>query len=148
MSLNKIYYAIVLALSCLLMSACSSTPDSVFLEKAERISNKMLELIANKQFDKTIDLYDARFFERMPPAQWVRILQKFSEKVGDAKSWKITATSVEPGFSTISAVTTVIVYRVNHERTYSIQKFTFLSDEQADKMDLVGHYIDFPELNN
>jgi hypothetical protein len=140
-------HLITLCLACLLilLTACSTPSDEVYLQKAEKISNQLLDAMANQRYDEAVSLYGERFFERITPEAWKIDLKKLSDKIGQYKSKKITASNVTHGFSTISAVTTVLVYRVNYQKSYTVQKFTFMSNEQADNMTLVGHYIDFPE---
>lgn len=141
------YYGRLIGLAGLviLLSACTSLPDEAYLKKAENISNQLLDALAKQRYDEVVQFYGERFFERVSPEAWKVDLRKLSEKLGAYQSRKITATSVTHGFSTISLVTTVIVYRVNYEKNYSVQKFTFTSTEQAEDMTLVGHYIDFPK---
>lgn len=129
----------------MLLTACSTPDDKVYLQKAEAISNKLLDAMARQRYDEVVQFYGERFFERVSPEAWKIDLKKLTDKLGPYKSRKITATSVTHGFSTISKVTTVIVYRVYYEKSYTIQKFTFMSTEQAEEMTLVGHYIDFPK---
>lgn len=138
---------IALGLSGLLMllTACSTPSDKVYLQKAEAISNKLLDAMAKQRYDEVVQFYGERFFERVSPEAWKIDLKKLADKLGPYKSREITATSVTHGFSTISLVTTVIVYHVHYQKTYAIQKFTFTSTEQAENMTLVGHYIDFPK---
>lgn len=129
----------------LLTTACSSTPDEVFLQKAEKISNQLLDAMTAQRYADAVKIYDKRFFERITPQAWQIDLKKLSDKLGTYQSKKITASSVTHGFSTISAVTTVLVFRITYEKTFAVQKFTFMSSEKADNMSLIGHYIDFPE---
>jgi len=130
----------------LLTAACSTPSDKVFLQKAEVVSDELLDAMADEDYDLALNLYDARFFERLSKNEWQTILKRLNEKLGNYQSRKITASNVSHGFSTISTTTTVLVYRVYYEKSYSIQKFTFMSDQKSEKMSLVGHYIDYPEI--
>jgi len=145
MKLSSHLITLCLASLLILQTACSTPADEVYLQKAEKISNQLLDAIDNKRYDEAIKIYSKRFYEHITPEAWKIDLRKFVEKLGHDKSRKITASSVTHGFNRMSAVTTVLVYRVNYENSYSVQKFTFMSNEQGDEMSLVGHYIDFPE---
>ncbi len=129
-----------------LATACSTPSDKVFVQKAEVIANQLLDTMAEQNYSKAISFYDARFFERLSTDEWQTILKRLHDKLGQLQSRKMTASRVNHGFSTISTATTVLVYRVNYEKSYAIQKFTFMSDENSEKMSLVGHYIDYPEI--
>lgn len=129
-----------------LTMACSTPSDKVFVQKAQVIANELLDAMAEPNYDKAISFYDLRFFERISTEGWQTILKRLNDKLGKYQSREMTASRVQHGFSTISTATTVLVYRVYYENSYAIQKFTFMSDEKADKMALVGHYIDYPEM--
>jgi len=129
-----------------LAMACSTPSDKIFIQKAEVIANQLLDAMAEPNYDKAISFYDPRFFERISTGEWQTILKRLNDKLGKYQAREMTASRVQHGFSTISTATTVLVYRVNYENSYAIQKFTFMSDEKADKMALVGHYIDYPEI--
>jgi hypothetical protein len=131
----------------LLTTACSTPAKQVFVQKAEVIANQLLDTMAEQRYADTVKFYDPRFFERITPAEWQTILKRLNERLGSYQSRKLTASSVQHGYSTISTATTVLVYHVFYEKNRTVQKFTFLSDEKAENMVLVGHYIDFPEEN-
>jgi hypothetical protein len=144
------YIKIILQYCCLtaivlLLSACDTPSKEEFINEAEKIASRLLDSMAEERYEDAVKLYDPRFFERIPPAEWQIILKRLNERFGSYRSRKMTASSVKHGFSTISTATTVLVYHVQYEKNYTVQKFTFMSDEKAENMTLVGHYIDFPE---
>lgn len=139
------HYRIILPLLLFLFStACSTPSDSTFVNKAKIQAEQLIELMARGDYQQAVKLYGPRFFERIDPQGWITILQRVPEKLGSYQSHKLTSTQVTHGFSTISTTTTVLVYRIYYQKSYSIQKFTFTSDEKSENMTLVGHYIDFP----
>jgi len=138
--------SLILLVSVVLLTSACSTPDNkVFKQRAQIIAEKLIKDLAEQKYADSIQYYDKIFFERISPAAWQKSLAKVGEKLGTYQSHKITASSVQHGFSTRSTATTVLVYRIYFKKSYTIQKFTFMSDEKADKMRLVGHYVDFPE---
>ncbi len=145
MHLNKISTYFCLTGIVLLLGACSTPSDRTFKQEAEKIANQLLDTMAAENYTDAVKLYDQRFFERITPAEWQTILKRLNEKFGSYHSRKQTASNVKHGFSTISKATTVLVYHVQYQSNYTVQKFTFMSDEKAQNMTLVGHYIDFPE---
>jgi hypothetical protein len=145
MHLTKRSTLFVLSGILLLFTACGSPPKKVFIEEAEKIANQLLDSMSEERYDEAVKFYDPRFFERLTPAEWQTILKRLNERFGSYRSRKMTASSVKHGFSTISTATTVLVYHVHYEKNRTVQKFTFMSDEKAENMVLVGHYIDFPE---
>ena len=144
-SLSVVKHLLLLAFLSLFLSACSAPGDKIFKQRAQIISEKLIKDIAEQKYADAIKYYDKVFFQRITPEVWQKSLAKVGEKLGAYKSHKMTASSVEHGFSTISTATTVLVYRIYFEKSYTIQKFTFLSDEKAENMRLVGHYVDFPD---
>ena len=143
---NFKHFSYVLAI-CLVvfLSACSTPPDKVFKQNAQVITEQILDKMAAKNYIEILPFYNRRFFERLTPEQWLDSLEKLDKVLGKYQSRKMTASSVTHGYSTRSLATTVLVYRVIYEKKHAIQKFTFSSDESANNMTLVGHYIDFPE---
>ena len=141
---QKLIPSLCLAGFLLLTTACSTPSNEVFIHKAEIIANQLIDAMAEQRYADAVKFYDPRFFDRITPDEWQQILARLVEKFGDYRSRKLTASSVEHGFSTISKATTVLVYSIYYEKKRTVQKFTFLSDEKSDHMVLVGHYIDFP----
>jgi len=127
--------------------ACSTPPNSQFKQNAKQIGDQLFGHLAKREYSQLLKLYDKRFFERITPAGWADSLDKLEEKVGRFQTLKQTSSSVQHGFNRNSPATTVLVYRVQYDKTYSIQKLTFISDANAENMRVVGHYIDFPETN-
>ena len=145
MRFNKISTYFCVSSLVLLLMACSTPSNKVFKQEAEKIANQVLNSIEKQDYAGTVKLYDQRFFERITPAEWQIILKRLNERFGNYRSHKMTASSVTHGYSTISTTTTVLVYNVQYDKNRTVQKFTFMSDAQAQNMSLVGHYIDFPE---
>jgi len=139
---------LLLATLIFLTNACSTPSNKVFKQRAQVTAEKLIKTMAERRFADTIKFYDKVFFERITPLAWQKSLEKVSNKLGAYKSHKMTASSVQHGFSTISTTTTVLVYYIYFEKSYAIQKFTFMSDAKAENMRLVGHYVDFPELSD
>jgi len=141
-------YSLTAILLGILTSACSAPSKDTFKKNAEVVANQFFNHMAAKEYRELLKHYDKRFFERISPAMWIDNLQKLEKQIGDFQSFKQTASNVEQGFNRASAVTTVLVYRVQYQKSYSIQKLTFLSDANAGNMKIVGHYIDFPETES
>ena len=141
--MNAHKYILLLFLSVFVLGC--STPDKEFIHKAEAMGEKLMDSMARQKYDETVLLYDLAFFERIGHAGWITILKRVNEKLGSYKSKEITATRVTRGFSTLGTATTVLVYHVHYEKDFTVQKLTFLSDEKAENMRLVGHYIDYPQ---
>ena len=136
-------YPIILILS-VFMLACS-TPDKHFLDKATTMGEQLMDTMAQQKYNETVRLYDPAFFERIDHGGWITILKRVNEKLGTYKSREITAHRVTRGFSSRGTATTVLVYHVHHEKDFTVQKLTFLSDEKGENMRVVGHYIDYPQ---
>ncbi|NOY67028.1 MAG: hypothetical protein GXP13_06425 [Gammaproteobacteria bacterium] len=145
---KPLIYKFFIPVMAIILSACSAPSNDVFKKNAEVIATKLFNHLAAKEYTEVIKLYDPRFFERISPTGWVDSLEKLEDKIGAFKSVKQTASNVEQGFNRNSAVTTVLVFRVQYEKTYSIQKLTIISDADATNMRIIGHYIDFPEIKN
>ena len=122
-------FLIILWLSgiLLLSTACSTPSKQVFVQKAEVIANQLLDTMAEQRYADAVKFYDPRFFERITPAEWQTILKRLNERFGSYQSRKLTASSVQHGFSTISTATTVLVYHVLYEKNRTVQKFTFMT---------------------
>jgi len=131
----------------LLATACSTPSNDVFEKNAQDIATNLFDSLFAKKYEAMFKLYDPRFFERITPVEWVDNLEKLEKKLGPFQSFKQTASDVTQGFSQNSTATTVLVYRVYYEKTYTIQKLTFASNPDASNMRVVGHYIDFPALS-
>ncbi len=144
MRIGKLSTFICLSGLLVLLSACSTPSDKVFKQRAEVLARQLLDTMAAENYADAVKLYDPRFFERVTPAEWQTILKRLTEKLGSYKSRELTASRVKHGFSTISTATTVLVYHVHYQKSYSVQKFTYMSNAKAENMTLVGHYIDFP----
>ena len=143
---NLIISKLVLLLAVLFVSACDAPPPkSVFKQRAENLAEQLIQTMVNEQYQESVKLYDKRFFERLRPEEWQTILSRINKKLGKYQSHQQSASSVSHGYSKISTSTTVLVYRINYEKSYTVQKLTFTSDAKAENMKLVGHYIDFPK---
>jgi len=141
-------YSLIAILLGILTSACSAPSKATFKKNAEIVADQFFNHLAAKEYAELVKLYDKRFFERISPAMWVDNLQKLEKQIGDFQSIKQTASSVQQGFNRTSTATTVLVYRVQYQKSYTIQKLTFLSDANAENMKVVGHYIDFPKTES
>jgi len=144
---KKIKYCIFYICIYLLASACSTPSNDIFKENAEITATNLFNSLFAKKYEEMFKLYDPRFFEHITPIEWVDNLEKLEKKLGPFQSIKQTASDVTQGFSQNSTATTVLVYRVYYEKTYTIQKLTFASNPDASNMKVVGHYIDFPALS-
>lgn len=146
MRLQKTLQTILVAISLtILVSACSAPSKKTFKQNAEIVAEQLFKLMKEEKYIELVKLYDKRFFERLSPAMWVEDLRKLNKKLGEFQSLKETAYSVQLSFNRNSTATTVLVYRIQYQKSYTIQKLTILSDANAENMRIVGHYIDFPE---
>jgi hypothetical protein len=123
--------------------SCSSEKEQN-IKMAESAAYDLYEAIKNRQFNTAALMYSDRFYEQISKPQWIRLLTAVQEKYGAYQSRKLVNTAVNFGFSTISGVTTVLVYRVKYEKKTTIEKLTFVRKTPDSKeIELVGHFIDY-----
>jgi hypothetical protein len=56
---------------------------------AEGLCGRLFVLIQSKDYEAAADLYDARFYQMMPRAEWIVLLGTVAQKLGDLQKYEL-----------------------------------------------------------
>jgi len=135
-----------LLLVCTVFALASCHFNSEYLNReedkkdAEKITNKLFELIKAKNYEATTSLFSKRFYEVSNKSKLLEIFAATNNKLGELKDTKIESWQTKRVEGSNPSATYLFIYQNKYEKFESKEKITLIRDTDG-QIRIIGYNV-------
>jgi hypothetical protein len=116
---------------------CNITKEKA---EAENVTKIYFDQIKDKNYDKLLEIYSSKFFEKVKPEEYVDMLKTINKKLGDLKSYSLQSWKVNENFGTSNNGTYYyLTYKVEYSKYTAQEQFTLFKPKGEEEVKIIGH---------
>jgi hypothetical protein len=127
--------AVILALLIVSFQACLGTK-----EEAEEVVSALYSSIQEKDYESALDYYSRKFFDVTSEDEWLPMLAKIGEKLGDLVSYELTGWHVNMRYGTNPGTYATLTYRTKYSKHDAVETIS-LEKKGLSGFKITGHDI-------